>query len=199
MKKEENKKIKREVVGVLADLRSVYNTASCFRTAEGLGVSKLYLVGTTPGPRDRFGRERKDFAKVALSAEKMVNYEYSGKAEEIINKLKKEGFLVVGVEQDFRAENLFDFVRDLDKQGRESGKNSKSGIKNQRGERERDFIKIRAIKKIALVFGNETEGLADEILDSCDKITEIPMRGKKESLNVAVVFGIAVYSFKNLR
>ena len=48
-------------------------------------------------------------------------------------------------------------------------------------------------RKIALVFGNEVEGLSKRILEKCDAIVFIPMRGKKESLNVSVAFGIVAY------
>ena len=47
--------------------------------------------------------------------------------------------------------------------------------------------------KVALVLGNEIKGLSQSILKKCDKILEIPMRGRKESLNVAVAFGIIVF------
>jgi len=48
-------------------------------------------------------------------------------------------------------------------------------------------------KKIALVLGNEIKGLPCSVLNRADKILEIPMKGKKESLNVAVAFGIVVF------
>ncbi len=48
-------------------------------------------------------------------------------------------------------------------------------------------------KKTALVIGNEFYGLDDEILDSCDEVRDLPMRGEKVSLNVSVAFGIAAY------
>jgi 23S rRNA (guanosine2251-2'-O)-methyltransferase len=48
-------------------------------------------------------------------------------------------------------------------------------------------------KKIALILGNEVRGLPSSILKKCDKILEIPMRGKKESLNVSVAFGIVAF------
>lgn len=51
-------------------------------------------------------------------------------------------------------------------------------------------------KSIALVLGNEVEGLPKSILDRCDAVIEIPMRGKKESLNVAVAFGVAGYGLR---
>lgn len=47
--------------------------------------------------------------------------------------------------------------------------------------------------KVAIIIGQEVGGLSKEILDKSDEILEIPMRGKKESLNVSVAFGIAVY------
>ena len=46
----------------------------------------------------------------------------------------------------------------------------------------------------AFIFGNEVIGLSKSVRDSCDTLIEIPMRGKKESLNVSVATGIALYS-----
>lgn len=46
---------------------------------------------------------------------------------------------------------------------------------------------------LVLVVGNEVRGLSKEILKRCDEIVFIPMRGRKESLNVSVAFGIAIY------
>lgn len=50
--------------------------------------------------------------------------------------------------------------------------------------------------KIALVMGNEVAGLSKAILKKADEIIEIPMRGKKESLNVSVAFGIVAYGIQ---
>jgi tRNA G18 (ribose-2'-O)-methylase SpoU len=47
--------------------------------------------------------------------------------------------------------------------------------------------------RVVLVLGNEVEGVPKEILDSADAIIEIPMHGKKESLNVAVAAGVVLY------
>ncbi len=46
----------------------------------------------------------------------------------------------------------------------------------------------------ALVLGSEVEGLSTEVLQHCDAIVEIPMYGKKESLNVSIAAGIALYA-----
>lgn len=48
-------------------------------------------------------------------------------------------------------------------------------------------------KKIALVVGNEVKGLSPQILKYCDDVVDIPMFGKKESLNVSVATGVALY------
>ena len=49
-------------------------------------------------------------------------------------------------------------------------------------------------KKLALVLGNEVDGILKDELDQCDAIVEIPMRGMKESLNVSVIAGIAMFT-----
>ncbi|TSC66902.1 MAG: tRNA/rRNA methyltransferase SpoU [Parcubacteria group bacterium Gr01-1014_72] len=56
-----------------------------------------------------------------------------------------------------------------------------------------DYKKIRLPKKAALIFGNEVAGLSPAVLKQADIIAEIPMRGCKESLNVSVAAGIALF------
>lgn len=56
-----------------------------------------------------------------------------------------------------------------------------------------DYKKIQAKSKTAFIFGNEVEGLPKTILKKCDVIAEIPMVGEKESLNVAVSAGVALF------
>lgn len=46
---------------------------------------------------------------------------------------------------------------------------------------------------VALIVGNEVDGISDDILDLCDNVVHIPMYGKKESLNVSVAAGVAMY------
>jgi len=53
--------------------------------------------------------------------------------------------------------------------------------------------------KIALIVGNEVKGVNKKYLQLCDKIVEIPLSGKKESLNVSVAFGIGAFWLKNLK
>ena len=56
-----------------------------------------------------------------------------------------------------------------------------------------DYKKINPRDDCVVVLGSETDGVDPEILDLADTVAEIPMRGKKESLNVSVATGVALY------
>lgn len=56
-----------------------------------------------------------------------------------------------------------------------------------------DYRKVKARNKNAFLVGNEVEGISEKELKYCDVIAEIPMKGKKESLNVSVALGVALY------
>jgi 23S rRNA (guanosine2251-2'-O)-methyltransferase len=86
-----------EAVVILEDIRSAENVGSIFRTADACGVSRIYLTGYTPLPVDRFGRVSK-VGKSALGAERTVSWEKIEMAT-VLRKLKREGFLIVAVEQ----------------------------------------------------------------------------------------------------
>src|SRR3989344_6204809 len=88
---------------ILYNIRSVHNVGSIFRTADGAGVRRLYLIGTTPTPIDRFGRARKDLSKVALGAEKSVPWEHRKNISQLFRELTEQKTSIVGVEQDKRA------------------------------------------------------------------------------------------------
>lgn len=150
----------KDCILILENLRSVENTGSIFRTADCFGVSKIVLVGTTPQPTDRFGRKRKDFAKVSLGAEDLVTWEYEKEIVSCLNKLKNERYQIVALEQIANAQSLKDF---------------------------------KPAHNFALIVGNEVEGVSRVALDIADAVIEISMLGTKESLNVAVAAGVAVY------
>ncbi len=85
---------------VLHNIRSVHNVGSIFRTADAAGVSKIYVTGFTPAPIDRFGRIRKDFAKVSLGAEQSVPWEYRKNITSLLRELREQKTRVIAVEQD---------------------------------------------------------------------------------------------------
>jgi len=88
---------------ILDNIRSVLNVGSIFRTADAFGISKIYLCGVTPTPIDRFGRKRNDLHKTALGAEETVPWEYFQNTLEIVEKLKKENFEIITLEQDKKS------------------------------------------------------------------------------------------------
>ena len=76
---------KTEKVLILHDIRSVLNVGAIFRTADAIGINKIYISGYTPSPVDRFGRERKDLAKSALGAQKDIEWEKVDDVFDLIN------------------------------------------------------------------------------------------------------------------
>ncbi len=152
----------KEVCLVLNNIRSTHNVGSLFRIADACGVSKIYLVGYTPTPLDRFGRPVKEIAKTALGAENTLSYEKVTTFAMLVKKIKKDGFKIIAIEQ---AENSVDYKK----------------------------IKIKKGEKVAFVLGEEVNGLTQKELSLCDVVVEIPMKGKKESLNVSVAGGVALF------
>ena len=56
-----------------------------------------------------------------------------------------------------------------------------------------DYKKIKIPEKTVFVLGNEPNGISKDILSKCDIVAEIPMKGEKESLNVSVAAGVALF------
>ena len=104
--------------------------------------------------------------KVSLGAEKWIPFEKVKSATALIDRLKKSGFKIYAIEQ------------------------SKKSIPYHRV----NLLKLN-LNRLGLIFGNEVRGLSLAVLKRADKILEIPMRGRKESLNVAVALGITIFHF----
>ncbi len=164
------------MIVILDNIRSLHNVGSIFRTADAVGVEKLYLCGITPSPLDRFGVVRGDVAKVSLGAENTVPWESVASTSRLVTSLKKQGFTIVALEQDVRAVPYYEYAK----------KWIASSTRNDRG-----------VGGIALILGPEVEGISPALLKKCDTIIEIPMKGKKESLNVAVAFGVAAFRLRD--
>ncbi len=88
---------------ILHNIRSAHNVGSIFRTADGAGVSKIFLTGYTPTPQDRFGRENVQILKTSLGATKTTPYENVPDIHTCIHNLKESGHTVIAVEQTLRA------------------------------------------------------------------------------------------------
>lgn len=159
---------KRELVLIAHNLRSAHNVGSLLRTADGLGVTSVFLTGYTPHPPvpddSRLPHEQakilKQIQKTALGAEKSVNWRYVDDIQPAIQALKANGFTIAALEQSANSQALNDY---------------------------------KAPKRLALIVGREVEGVEAEVLKLCDVILEIPMLGQKESFNVAQAAAMALY------
>lgn len=154
----------KELFLILHDIRSAYNVGAIFRSADGAGVSKIYLTGYTPIPafsdKENKTQAEKMLEKTALGAEKSVSWEQCENLDILLEKLQKENCTIIALEKTISAIEI--------------GKYS-------------------CIFPAALILGNEVEGVSEDVLRRCDTIISIPMRGEKESLNVSVAAGIAIY------
>lgn len=95
--------MKSETYVVLDNIRSAHNVGAIFRTCDAAGVARVFFCGFTPTPVDRFGRARKDIAKVALGAEQTIPWEYHEYTLACIETLQSAGVSIVAVEQSLEA------------------------------------------------------------------------------------------------
>lgn len=162
----------RQIVIIAHNIRSIQNVGSILRTANCLGIGKVYASGYTanlttrtdgsnlpllPHVKDKIIHE---LHRIALGAEKLVKLEYATNVFDLIESLKGQGFTIVGLEQADQAVSLQDYLPP---------------------------------SKLALLLGEEVHGLTPKLMVTCDTLLEIPMFGDKESYNVSVATGIALY------
>ncbi len=145
---------------LLDNIRSLFNVGAIFRTADAAGIDKIILGGITGTP------DSEKMKKVSLGAEKTVFWEHHWQPWRIVDKLKKEGFYIVALEQ------------------------TKKSIL---------YTKFRPKFPLLLIVGNEIKGVSKSLLKRAEKIIYLPMYGQKESLNVAVAAGIAIYQINKYR
>lgn len=162
-----------EVVLVLHNIRSCYNVGAILRTAEGFGVSSVVLSGYTPRIHDPdllpHLREKldKEIHKTALGAEDMIKTEVAEDLKALLLSCKAQNFKIVGLENNIN---------------RDICQINDPGLKERLGQ------------KVVLVLGEEVSGIPEDFYDLMDLFVEIPMKGQKESFNVSVAAGIALYA-----
>ncbi len=106
----------------------------------------------------------KEISKTALGAEQTLFWRYIYSPLNIIPALKELGMLILGLERNEKSVHLV------------------------------SLLKNKIIKKpVCLIVGNENAGLSPEVMAYCDYICDLPMKGSKESLNVASAFAVAAY------
>ncbi len=155
-----------EIILLLHNIRSTHNVGSIFRTAEGFGVARIILSGYTPYPKVA------NDARLPHIADKVTSQ---------IHKTALGAELLVP----FEHHDTLDM-----------GTLAVAGYQIVALEQARRSINLRDYAppaKIALLLGEEVHGITPELLAEVDDIVEIPMHGQKESFNVSVAAGIALY------
>ena len=104
--------------------------------------------------------------KSALGAEDSVPWEYSDSTLDTVAELHRQGYTVISIEQTINSMPLNEFVP-----------NFKDG------------------NKYVLIFGNEVEGVSQDVVDASDLTLEIPQFGAKHSLNISVAAGVILWHF----
>lgn len=105
--------------------------------------------------------------KVSLGAETWMPWEKWEDLRGLVTELKEQGYAIVGLEKNDESKEIGNLKLEIDND-----------------------------QSIALIVGNEVDGIDDTILDMCDHIVHIPMLGKKESLNVSIAAGVAMYALR---
>ena len=160
-----------KIVLILHNIRSTYNVGSITRTAECLGVDKIYATGYTPytfseekiDPPHVALKMRTAIHKTALSAEEVLPINKHSDVTALIADLKDSGYSIVALEQSPNSLPINQYEYD---------------------------------KPVALILGEEVHGITNDLLNLSDTILEIPMLGKKESFNVSVATAITLYELR---
>lgn len=166
---------------VAHDIRSTHNVGAFFRTCDAFGIDEIIFSGYTPYPRlekdtrlphlsDKITRQ---IHKTALGAESTVIFSKFEDITDVVKSLKAKKSILVALEQSADSKPLEEVVANLENSGN--------------------------ISSVALFVGNEIHGVDEELLEKMDYIIELPMRGSKESLNVSVSAGIALYELAKLK
>ena len=157
-----------ELVVIVHNIRSTHNVGAILRTCDGFGVSKVYFGGYTPYPSQ-------------ISDTRLPHIHQ--KLTKQIHKTALGAELTV---PNSRYEDIVELIKRLKADGfqivaLEQAKNSVS------------LPDFKPKPKVALLLGEEVEGITKDLLKMCNAVIEIPMHGSKESFNVSVAAGIALY------
>ncbi len=155
---------------ILYNIRSTYNVGAILRTCDCLGVKEVIFTGYTP------------FLDKGLPHEQ--------------SKLKKEIHKTALGAEDTLKWQRFDTIQEaVDHYHRQDTKvfALEQGKKSLNIADSHDYP-----EKVALILGEEVHGIPQEILELCDGLLEIPMCGQKESFNVSVAAGIALWELRKL-
>ena len=155
-----------EIILIAHNIRSTHNVGAFFRTCDGFGVSKIIFSGYTPYPTLEDDTRLPHFA------------------DKITRQIHKTA---LGAEMSVPFERLEEPPLDELKAA------GYRIVGLEQDDRSVMMNEYNAPEKVALLLGNEIDGIYPELRAKCDDLIEIPMTGMKESFNVSVATGIALY------
>lgn len=160
-----------EIIVIAHNIRSTHNVGAIFRTADGFGVKKIILSGYTPYPLTQHDSR---LPHIARKLHDQIHKTALG-AETIVPFEYQPNPNITALKQEgFYIVGL------------------------EQSERRTWLPQFKSPEKVALLLGEEVDGIAEPLLAECDTIVEIPMVGQKESFNVSVATGIALYQLSLL-
>lgn len=154
---------------LLHNIRSTHNVGSIFRTAEGFGVSNIVLTGYTPYPTYT---DDARLPHLALKIDKQINKTALGATASVPFEYH---------------DNLLTWL----------DSNTLPLVALEQDPHSHNLADFTPPNEFVLVLGEEVDGIPAELLTRCEAIVEIPMKGAKESFNVSVAAGIALFSLQS--
>jgi tRNA G18 (ribose-2'-O)-methylase SpoU len=131
----------------------------------------------------------------AIGVEKVYISGYTPTPVDRFNRPRKDiAKVALGGEKSIPWEyitNPLTFIKKCKKEGMEI-------VVLEQGVRSVDYKKFKQKGPILFIVGNEVDGVEGHLLDLADTIVEISINGDKESLNVSVAFGVALYRISNI-
>jgi len=193
---------------LLNSIRSSYNVGSIFRTSDGAMIEKLILCGYTPHPPNP---SKSQSSEIVISSDPDFNRENEKSSTENCAEDSSPTKVEFGMTKKLGSkEVLKTALGSTESVQWEYVKNPLEAIKKIKAQ----GIKICALEltenskpyydltkndfPLCLIVGNEITGVSQEILDLCDFSIEIPQYGIKQSLNVAVAYGIAIFELRRI-
>jgi len=151
---------------LLHNIRSTHNVGSIFRSADGFGVKRIILTGYTPYP--------------AYDADKRLPH----LADKITRQLDKTALGATDSVPFEHHDNLLTWLHG----------NTLPLVALEQSLGSVELSEFKPPEEFVLVLGEEVAGIPADLLERCDTVVEIPMQGRKESFNVSVAAGIALYA-----
>lgn len=163
-----------EIVLILHNIRSTYNVGSILRTADGFSVNQIIYSGYTPAPSPcsdllphLANKVTNQIHKTALGAEQTLPSVSAHDIKSFLQELKAGGYQIIGLENNIKDGRLYQIID--------------------------PHLPNLLSSKVAILLGEEVDGISPDLYKEVDLFLEIPMSGQKESFNVSIATAILLF------